>query len=569
MATQASGASSDNPNTWLTINGRPLSFVSGDTNLGVDACDYKQNRISVTQNAPRDIEIYADGQTLDTRVYGEWIWNPEGYAGIYRIEVRAPGVAPQTVQVRVQPGKLNHERYLRMLEEVARTSIDLLFELDSPVHEHAFSTPLEDKASALRDYKQILDLFEQLPDVLENIARNPLTKLVEINETRLLQHVERFTSDVTPLPGEYFSTSVNNYTQFPSIPLQWLVRSSSPTYDVPENRLLKHFLWRQLLPRINNTRIRAEHEIERRKSELAVQRAKLYEQADSTAERINELQAAVQQCRLMSRECENWVNVGYLSHLGTNIAMLRPTQVLQKHPHYNRFYRLYLDFQQKLRISWNTEQFTSELHMRKIWEIYQLWSVLRMALGVKRMLLKDGYRIKGTQGIFRMTEDEFHLDIVKGAQIELVKQDTSVRLCYEPEYFNYRTIQSGIVATRGPKFNPDMTIEVWRGKYAEKLIVFDAKYKWFDLGDGQQSCVEDDIAKMYLYAGEIRYKPGTNQLPEDIASSAYTLFPGNVILHDPDRPRVGALPMCPGQSETIWRETAKAVKDILQNAGLI
>ncbi len=66
------------------------------------------------------------------------------------------------------------------------------------------------------------------------------------------------------MPGPAVAIPVR-HDRLPAVwPAQWDVRRGVLTYDVYENRLLKQFLWRQLLPRLYEIEDRARQEIERR-----------------------------------------------------------------------------------------------------------------------------------------------------------------------------------------------------------------------------------------------------------------------------------------------------------------
>ena len=60
MDIPASGADS-----WLTINGQPLSFHSEEDNLQVGAKEAERNFIRITNKAPDDLEIWVDDEQLE------------------------------------------------------------------------------------------------------------------------------------------------------------------------------------------------------------------------------------------------------------------------------------------------------------------------------------------------------------------------------------------------------------------------------------------------------------------------------------------------------------------------
>src|SRR5713226_5584930 len=117
---------------WLTLNDRPLSFHDDNENLDAQAHESRDNTFRITNAAPDDLQIYVDEQLLQTERYGRWLWKPDGYAGLYLLQVSVPGYPLQTARVRVLPEKLSYVRYKAMLDDISKITVDLLFRLNSP-----------------------------------------------------------------------------------------------------------------------------------------------------------------------------------------------------------------------------------------------------------------------------------------------------------------------------------------------------------------------------------------------------------------------------------------------------
>src|SRR3989440_13064385 len=132
MAIPISGA-----DRWLTLNDRPLSFQDDNENLDTPVHETRDNLLRITGSAPDDLQIYVDEKLLQTERYGRWLWKPDGYAGLYLLQVSAPGYPLQSAKVRVLPEKLSYERYKAMLDDVSKITVDLLFRLNSPAGEKA------------------------------------------------------------------------------------------------------------------------------------------------------------------------------------------------------------------------------------------------------------------------------------------------------------------------------------------------------------------------------------------------------------------------------------------------
>src|SRR5579875_775271 len=196
MATPASGVDG----AWLTINGQPLSFAPDNDNAALNLSEYRVCYIKVTSSAPHPISIVIDEVPLHTEHYGLWQWRPEHYAGLYRLTVHAPGVAPRTAWLRVFPHKLTQRLYEQMKSELAALSLDLWFRLLSPAVERAaFGRRLEE-TSPVHDYKQIRGLVEKLGPVLLQIRRRPHSRLQPAARSGDWQAVARLSGEAQPLP---------------------------------------------------------------------------------------------------------------------------------------------------------------------------------------------------------------------------------------------------------------------------------------------------------------------------------------------------------------------------------
>ena len=198
MDIPASGADS-----WLTINGQPLSFHSDDDNLQVGAKEAERNFIRITNNAPDDLEIWVDDEQLETERYGSWYWRPKSFAGLYRFTLIAPNHQTESTFVRVLPSRMSYERYEQMLGDIQAISEDLLFQLQSPSSERLTPHNQSYSSSALREYKLIKAVYPELADVVSHIRRNPHSQLTNHTQAEFIHQVKRFSSEVIPIPGPF------------------------------------------------------------------------------------------------------------------------------------------------------------------------------------------------------------------------------------------------------------------------------------------------------------------------------------------------------------------------------
>jgi predicted component of viral defense system (DUF524 family) len=576
MVTPVSGANAE-ANTWLTLNNIPLSFTPGDENLAAHAGENVNNRLRITSPDLDQLEIRIDDELLQTTFYGYWHWHPRGHAGIYQIVVNRPGFPLQIALVRVFPEKLTQERYEAMLADLRTFALDLLFRLSSLTGEKAIAEPEQAESSPYREFIQVKGIIDALQDVMELIRRNPYCVLREEQELRTLREVHQFSSVTLPIPGTMarLPSSLADRYATGYLPEKWIAQTTILTYDVYENRLLKHFVQRQLVTRLAMLQKRAENEMRRREQSRLVKIQNKWHD-DETPE-IEKLQQAITECRQMMRRCIFWADEAYLTSVHPLALTGKATQVLLKNPAYSRFYLLYLRFQQHLRISLDTERFLTMLAMRKIWDLYEFWSVFQVTQIVIERLEQAGYTMTSNSVFYEIERGYFQFDVRRNvSSIVLTKGERRVEIKYEPRYPNQKTLVnvSGLAARLNSDnpLTPDMAIEVYVQGQPSQIVIFDAKYRWRREKDGSYHPKDEDLNKMRQYRDLIQYKIYDKKIGlerwQQIVSSAYVLYPGESLDRDPGM-AIGALPMIPDMTAQQRHEVQQAVIDILQVARLL
>ena len=576
MVIPVSGANAE-ANTWLTLNDVPLSFTPGDENLEAHAGENVNNRLLLTSPDLKQLEIRIDGELLQTAFYGYWLWHPYGHAGLYQIEVSRPGFPSQIASVRVFPEKLTQERYEAMLTDLRTFAIDLLFRLTSSTGEKAITELDTEEPSPYREFIQVKGIIDTLQDVFEHIRRNPYRMLHEEGEQRYLREVRQFSSEVIPIQGTMtrLPSSIVARCALEYLPEKWIARTTLLTYDVHENRLLKHFVQRQLIIRLAMLQKRAESEMQRReKASIVKIRNKWYD--DETPE-IEKLHLVITECQQMIRRCIFWADEAFLASVKPVAMTGKATQVLLKNPTYHRFYLLYLRFQQHLRISLDTERFLTILALRKIFDLYEFWSVFQVTKIVIAKLEQVGYVITSNSIFYEIERDYFQFDVRRNvSSIVLTNGETRVEIKYEPIYPNHKALKdvSGLAARlySDNPLTPDMAIEVYEQGQPRNIAIFDAKYRWNRVNDGSYHPKDEDLNKMRKYRDLIQYKiydKNTGQEHwQQIVSSAYVLYPGESLDRDPGM-AIGALPMMPNMTAQQLDVVEQAVFDILLMAQLL
>lgn len=568
MVTPVSGA-----NTWMKLNGKPLSFDDEEENLDAGARENSKNMLIVTPNAPDDLQISVDDEPVETYRYGRWDWYPSDYAGLYQLQVSAPGYPLLTANVRVLPGKLSYERYQFMLNDISDIATDLLFSVNSPVGERVVAQFGSKQTSALREYHLIQPIVYELGDIIAQIRRNPHRQLREYTDQRLLYEVRQFSGDTVPVSGSIVALPEKVATTFgiAYLPESWTVQRSNLTYDVYENQLLKHFVQRQLVAKLTVILERANAEVKRREQSRKVKLRNKWQ--DDESRKIEELELVIEECQKMMKWCVAWGSEPFFKHVKPLSISGKATQVLLKNPFYNRFYRLYLQFQQELKVSLNTDKYLTTLALRKMSDLYEIWSVFQITKIILEKLTVAGYRITSNSLFYEEEQDWFQFDVKRNvASIVLAKDDFRVEMKYEPLYPTEVSLLKGLVSTDYRQLTPDMSVEIYYQNVVKHVIIFDAKYRYQE-ENGRCYPKEEDLGKMQKYRNLIRnkvYNPrNPNQRPQKIVSSAYILYPGDSLQHDEDEPEIGALPLVPKMKPDDRLDMEDALEDILWSADLL
>jgi hypothetical protein len=571
MATPVSGVDG-----WLTINGKPIRFSAPDENQALNIREYSTYELRITASSPDKVRLFIDGKELETARRGIWDWRPEHYAGLYEMRMEAPGYAAQTTWIRVFPQKLAQPLYEKMRSDLSRVALDLLFRLDSPAVEKTMYTSPFQETSALHDYKLIRKIIEEMRDILLHVRREPHATLCTQNVQQNIRELTRFTSGVVPVAGKtiYLPEQVAAKHRLPYVPESWTLQRNHLTYDTYENRLLKQFLHKQLVAKLSSVEERAENE--KKKTRDIYARYRNSEDKD----KIDKLAVVIAECQQMKQRCIRWSSEQFLHTVQPTVLLGKATQVLLKHPHYSRFYQLYLRFQQRLQIAqFNTEHYITTIAQRKVSELYEMWSVFGITHIVVEELLAAGYRMISNATFYEVRKDYFQFDVQKNSAAIVLEKDTvRVEFKYEPVYPNQSkvTARSALVNTSmgyGPLM-PDMAIEVYQKSVPRDVLIFDAKYRRVKEPDGQWYPNTDDIATMYRYRHNIqylRYHPTQARRPytvEQMVTSAYILYPANKIYTEANN-RIGALPFIPNMSPQRLNEVREQLKDLLYYAYLI
>ena len=588
--------------TWLLLNNMPLLFRDdGYDNRDTEARE-SYNHIKTTPLAPEGLEIFVRGRDNSRKQGGlvkiddtpggkKWDWKPEGKTGHYELHIELPDYPATSALVFVHPGLISQKREASMMADL-RTMQDFLFLLGAHDSKKAISQVLDGDVSPLREYEQIKYIIDNLRPIIAAISHHPHSTLQQEHQQLYIHEIRKFSSKVVPQWQNVLPHPPSSLTtlSLEYLPETWIVTHTTVKYDVYENRLLKQFIQDQLLPKLSLISEQARKEIDYREKERERPQNEIHQRSleyetgksgnlkkwiDTEIKMIDKLKSVRGKCQQMTQECSHWLNLSFLLMVGSISVPLQVTQVLLKNPLYYRFYRLYLEFQQTLALNLDTEHFSSQLRLRQMSGIYQVWSVFSLTRTLITKLLQNDYEPLDPRRLFyEAKKNYFHFDLRGNVtEIILTKGTTRVAIKYEPRYPYYKDIgsKSGLVAkSTRLGLTPDMAVEVYQGEQVSHLAFFDAKYKWAAVGK-LVAFKDEDEESLWKYIKGIEYKPlnSSGQKLVEIPAIACILYPGTVLDWAPLDQPIGALPLIPNIPLDITKNINQAIDEILSLIGLI
>ena len=119
----------------------------------------------------------------------------------------------------------------------------------------------------------------------------------------------------------------------------------------------------------------------------------------------------------------------------------------------------------------------------------------------------------------------------------LAKDDLRIEVKYEPLDPKPVGNMPGLISTHSGQLTPDMAVEIYSKGQVKHVLVFDAKYRYQEI-DGAYHPMDDDLDKMRRYRDKICYRAydprKPYQKPQKVVSSAYIVYPGTQLQHEPD-----------------------------------
>ncbi|MCS3953371.1 restriction endonuclease-like protein [Salinibacter ruber] len=275
-----------------------------------------------------------------------------------------------------------------------------------------------------------------------------------------------------------------------------LTYDSTRTFDVYENRFILFLLHRldQLLLTVENSAEKTEEKL----ADTLRKTERLYNQGGRDKSQVNDARKDHQKSQEILDEISNlrdqirrMERYPFLREVSYDPSQFQISfsLTLTQDINYSQVFSVYRNLRQdsRLRRLGEISQFVeriSSLGVQRTWQVYEYWTFF----ATYRTLLELGFSEDTEDGIIGVIDQETLTPGLKSGECVTLRYDPddgeshqdmgesalsglNLRLCYEKSFWNGRSKQGN------PAARPDMTVEVYHGRYLVGRFILDAKYK--------------------------------------------------------------------------------------------
>lgn len=436
-----------------------------------------------------EIIFKIDGVEINSEIKGQWKYNPRHIVGYREIQINneSLGCLP------IFP-KFDIRIYEKMIEDLRAKLIDIYpLEKKGPSFISDASFP-----NILERFKRICYFFDELKKIMNGIRLNPHRSLVGMNCYSELYELESCGDDiVVPLvtADRFIHPKVeipiiSNYFGNDKIPERILNRKKEITFDVYENRMLKHFLiilnqhlstFELFIDEKNkiNSSIRDESKYEQENQQI-----------DNRSAKFEEIRKS---CSTYRKGVRNLLQMPFLETVGDFEGFKGSTPILEKESNYSRFYKLHLEYKKNFKQEFKLSDCVS-LGLEDTPKLYEYWCILKIMdlLNIEYNLLNFVDKRFGQFGVIKIPEDE------------ALYRNGRYQIIYQKNYQVKKIGDMGIGSYSG-NMRPDIVIEIFEGNEIKEVIIFDPKYRTLIGGAKNPGDKIDNepINKMHVYKDSI------------------------------------------------------------------
>ncbi|MFZ3060759.1 MAG: DUF2357 domain-containing protein [Candidatus Methanoperedens sp.] len=452
--------------------------------------EHMEIEFQIKPELDEEITFKIDGVEIRSERKGQWKYDPRHVVGYREIQINNESLG----YLPIFP-KFGIKMYEKMIEDLRAKLIDIY--------------PLENKGSSfisdasfpniLERFKRIGYFFDELKKIMNGIRLNPHRSLVGMSCYSELYELESCGDDiVVPLvtANRFIRNSkgeipvISNYFGKDTIPERILNRKKEITFDVYENRMLKHFLI-ILNQHLSNFELFIQEKINIYSSEKDGSNSEIENrQIENRSAKYEEIRKS---CSIYRKVVRNFLQMPFLENVGDFEGFKGSTPILEKESNYSKFYELYLEYKKNFKQEFELHDCVF-LGLEDTPKLYEYWCLLKIMdlLNIEYDLLNFVDKRFGQFGMIKIPEDK------------ALYQNERYQIIYHKNYQEKKIGDMGIGSYSGNK-KPDIVIEIFEGKEIKEIVILDPKYR-ISIGAGknpEENIDADSINKMHVYKDSI------------------------------------------------------------------
>jgi hypothetical protein len=420
--------------------------------------------------------------------------------GIYKLIIIVNGQQFDQ-KIRALPEKISVEDYKAILEDIRNEAYNLVFSVFGKSSEDVRLANLAGKKSIiefLSFYRKNLKLFKAIFARIEKYPNRGLAKTPRITE---IYEAENF-DDIIDYETAQTKIVFPIQQQLGFLPKKACFQENVLTFNVYENRLLKHFIGDMLntLCYIESSIIKEENNQEDR----------------SYFNDTEKYQKLLIECQTYKDEAYKMWKRAFLTDVSP-VGLIKTSMVLQKEPKYCSFYKLYQEFRANSLLQVNSEYFS--IPIKQAWQAYEIWVFLKVAKALQKIgfePLKSIVSASEETKFVKTTGFNFCLT-ANTPLLEYAQGESTAKLFYQKTYPKlWETQSANCGSVIDSELKPDIVIELYTpGSSVQKILILDAKYRL-------EGSIIQALPELSTYAHNICDRNRTK-----LVKSAHIIYPGN------------------------------------------
>lgn len=376
-------------------------------------------------------------------------------------------------KVRIKPTKISQNEYETMLGHIRTTAYNIIFETFGKTGEEIRLRRCEGPKSPMEFFYFFEKNFAGFKNVFRRINNAPNVEVRKRLKQARFFETENFEEVIEYEKPKIRLSPVQDRLKG-CLPKLVTVSENFLSYDVYENRLLKHYLGSSV------NKLNYLEEIASNEKSREIQNQEIYggdPNIDARfLERIEKWQQIIQNCRNYRKDANRMRTSPFLKTV-SKLGLVKTSMVLQKEPRYKAFYRLYRDFLKNSVIEVHSEYF--HLPLTEVWRTYEIWVLLKVYEALRKIgfiLRKQSLVDIDSRYFYDAKKVRFNFGLTKNKPlIELHKEDKIAKMYYQRRY---ETSFDDYGSVDEKAQVPDMSIEIFKkGEIIPEIVIVDPKYR--------------------------------------------------------------------------------------------